>query len=270
MVTKKTGMPIQPNKAIVGANAFAHESGIHQDGVLKHKQTYEIMAPETVGMPAKDLVLGKHSGRNAFKTHIDALVKNTIYAEELLKSSKLYDDLFLAFKKLADAKKSGVTDGDLLAILDDCLNLANSGATTYSFVSLNLMAGSDILATATVTIRVVESEETITDAATGSGPVNAIFNAINRIVGVSNVLVSYDVKAVSEGSDSPGEVVVRIKREKERQQKKLKLDGDCSIVRDMVSGRGMDEDILIASAKAYINAVNRMLNGERRFIAINV
>ena len=234
--------------------------------MLKNKLTYEIMSPESIGMPSKALVLGKHSGRNAFKSHIETIIKNTIYEESINKNPNLFDDIFTSFKKLADVKKTGVTDADIFAILDDVLNLATSGIKTYSFVGLNIMAGTGMTATATVSIKVAESEDTITDAATGAGPVHAIFNAINRIVGVSNVLVSFDVKAVSEGSDSPGEVTVRIKQEQERTNKKMKLDGEQIYQNSMISGRGMDEDILIASAKAYLNAVNRMLGiGDRRY-----
>jgi 2-isopropylmalate synthase len=272
MVTTKSGMPIQPNKAIVGANAFAHESGIHQDGMLKNKTTYEIINPDILGLASKALVLGKHSGRNAFKTHIDELVKNTIYKEHIEKDPTIYDALFASFKKLADAKKSGVTDQDLYAILDDCLNLVFSGLITYEFGSLNIMGGSGILSTATVSIKKSQSNEMVTDAATGHGPVNAIFNAINRILGIKNVLSSYQVKAVGEGSDSPGQVVVQIKQSTDSDlapkspSKKQKLMKGQIDARDVFSGRGMDEDILVASAKAYINAVNRMLNAERRYI----
>ena len=233
--------------------------------MLKNKLTYEIMSPESIGMPSKALVLGKHSGRNAFKAHLEEITKSTIY-EDYIKKSDLFDEIFRSFKKLADVKKAGVSDADLFAILDDVLNLETSGSKTYSFIGLTIMAGTGILATATVSIKVAESEDTITDAATGAGPVHAIFNAINRIVGVSNVLVSYDVKAVSEGSDSPGEVTVRIKQETERQTKKMKIDGEQIYQDSMISGRGMDEDILIASAKAYLNAVNRMLGvSDRRY-----
>lgn len=254
-------MMIQPNKAIVGSNAFAHESGIHQDGVLKHKSTYEIINPDILGLPKKDLVLGKHSGRNAFKTHIEKLIQNTIYKDNIEKDQSIYEELFVKFKKLADNKKSGVTDSDLFALLDDIFNIHNT-VVTYHFVGLTLISGSDILSTATVSIKLEESGETITDAAIGHGPVNAIFNAINRLVGISNVLSSYEVKAVSEGSDSPGQVVVRLRQENGQVKdfKKLKLASN------VFSGRGMDEDILVASAKAYLNAVNRMMNSERRYL----
>ena len=274
MVTRKTGMPIQPNKAIVGANAFAHESGIHQDGMLKNKSTYEIINPEILGLPSKALVLGKHSGRNAFKTHIDRLTKNTVYWEPLSKNPELYNNLFISFKKLADARKTGVTDEDLFALLDDCLNIISSGEAAYSFNSLSIMSASGVLSTATVSITVRKDGRDVVDAATGQGAIDAIFNAINRIIGFSDILASFEVKAVSEGSDSPGHVVVRIKQDKdsldgenqeERKSKKLKVEGNHES-RGVIVGQGTDEDILVASAKAYINAINRLLINERRYI----
>jgi 2-isopropylmalate synthase len=268
MVTRMTGMPIQPNKAIVGANAFAHESGIHQDGMLKNKSTYEIIEPAILGLPSKALVLGKHSGRNAFKTHIDKLTLNTVYAEGLAKDEKLYNALFVDFKKLADARKEGVTDDDLFALLDNALHVISSGQVFYKFNSLSVMCCTGSLSTATVTITVSEGEKTISDAATGQGAIDAIFNAINRLVGFKNILASFEVKAVSEGQDSPGEVLVRIKQDtpknsEERVNKRTKLNEEEST--GVVTGKGMDEDILVASAKAYINAINRFMVNERRY-----
>lgn len=263
-------MPIQPNKAIVGANAFAHESGIHQDGMLKNKSTYEIISPEILGLPSKDLVLGKHSGSNAFKSHIDKMIKNTIYADPLTKNPQIYAAMFVSFKKLADAKKSGVTDQDLFAILDDHLNILDSGNAAYEFMDLQLMSGSKILSTATLSVK--KEGEVVTDAATGHGPVNAIFNAINRIVGVTNLLASYEVKAVTEGSDSLGTVIVKVQQDlgATHVTKKVKVSKkDAAAVLsngDVFTGQGTDEDILVASAKAYINAVNRMENAERRMV----
>jgi 2-isopropylmalate synthase len=178
------------------------------------------------------------------------------------KDLQLYDSLFTAFKKLADAKKSGVNDEDLFALLDDQLNINSTGNTTFSFSNLTVMCGSDVLATATVTVTISETQEKITDAATGHGPVNAIINAINRIVGVKNILSSYEVKAVSEGSDSPGQVVVRIKQvPQDQSENKDHIEDKCGLF----SGRGTDEDILVASTKAYINALNKMLHNERRY-----
>ncbi|KAI8911441.1 hypothetical protein BC831DRAFT_491665 [Entophlyctis helioformis] len=329
LVTKKTGMVIQPNKAIVGANAFAHESGIHQDGVLKHKATYEIIQPEILGIPSKALVLGKHSGRNAFRTRIDDISKNTIYQDYLARDPLVYESLFVAFKKLADSKKNGVRDQDLFALLDDQLNLVSSGHETYKFGALQVLSGSGILSTATVTITdttcaplpmekspseteilpsvssgesvpsLVDSSQAhaqhapaqapptgrvLTDAAIGHGPVHAIFSAINRLVGFKNVLASYEVKAITEGSDSLGKVIVRIQQgakasatdalpssasSDERPSKIPRIESDeleTVHLEDTIQGQGVDADILVASAKAYINAVNKMLNAERRAI----
>ncbi|KAI8900396.1 2-isopropylmalate synthase [Globomyces pollinis-pini] len=273
MVTRKSGMPIQPNKAIVGANAFAHESGIHQDGMLKNKTTYEIISPEILGLPSKALVLGKHSGRNAFKSHMDKLVKDTVYEDHISNDSKIYEQLFIEFKKLADSKKSGVTDQDLFALLDDHLNILASGDQAFEFVSLSIMSGSNMLSTATISIKVKDQLDVVVDAATGHGPVHAIFNAINRIVGCKNLLASYEVKAVTEGSDALGTVIVRIQQEKGKtshvdKRPRLEeedLESSTESDKNVFIGQGMDDDILIGSAKAYINAVNRMLNADRRY-----
>ncbi|TPX55294.1 2-isopropylmalate synthase [Powellomyces hirtus] len=306
LVTKKTGMVIQANKAIVGANAFAHESGIHQDGVLKHKQTYEIIEPAVVGIPSNSLVLGKHSGRNAFRTRVEEITQNSIYDDILKTDATIFEKLFLAFKKLADTKKSGVTDQDMFALLDDQLNVHDSGRETYLFKSCQVVSGSGVLSTATVTIidttmtkaasntsidtdesspiastkdvSAVEGVERC-DAAIGHGPVHAIFSAINRLIGFTNVLASYEVKAVTEGSDSLGRVVVRIHEsdesaddeDQQRHSKAPRLENEHSATwpsankdRKTYQGQGTDEDILVASAKAYINAVNRMAEAKRR------
>ncbi|KAJ3023166.1 hypothetical protein HKX48_004107 [Thoreauomyces humboldtii] len=317
LVTKKTGMVIQANKAIVGANAFAHESGIHQDGVLKNKSTYEIIEPSVVGIPSNSLVLGKHSGRNAFRTRLEEITKDSVY-EDVVKQKATGDDagkqhaqafekLFAAFKKLADTKKRGVTDQDLFALLDDQLNVNDSGQATYLFRSCQVVSGSGVLSTATVTIvdtsmtkvtsvTSLDGEEPSSptkngdvqegvercDAAIGHGPVHAIFSAINRLIGFTNVLAAYEVRAVTEGSDSLGRVVVRIHEEDEeddadqRPSKAPRLEnedtasgpwGDRKIT---YQGQGTDEDILVASAKAYINAVNRMVEAKRRVTARKV
>ncbi|KAI9106319.1 2-isopropylmalate synthase [Phlyctochytrium arcticum] len=299
LVTKKTGMVIQANKAIVGANAFAHESGIHQDGVLKNKQTYEIIEPAVVGIPSNSLVLGKHSGRNAFRTRLEQIIQNSLYEDVLKADPTMFEKLFVAFKKLADTKKKGVTDQDLFALLDDQLNVHDSGRETYLFKSIQVVSGSGVLSTATITIidttmtkqksngsidEDVDSNKPSSgpegvercDAAIGHGPVHAIFSAINRLIGCHNVLASYEVKAVTEGSDSLGRVVVRIHESDEesetaeRPSKAPRLeDEDTSVpAKDLqiYQGQGTDEDILVASAKAYINAVNRMVESKRRTI----
>ncbi|KAJ3154094.1 hypothetical protein HDU86_005019 [Geranomyces michiganensis] len=334
LVTKKTGMVIQANKAIVGANAFAHESGIHQDGVLKNKQTYEIIEPAVVGIPSNSLVLGKHSGRNAFRTRLSEITRNSIYEDAMKADANMFEKLFAAFKKLADTKKSGVTDQDLFALLDDQLNVHDSGKETYLFKSCQVVSGSGVLSTATVTIidttcvpkaganapstmanapngAATTSPTTATsptkpqqpasegvercDAAIGHGPVHAIFSAINRLIGFHNVLASYEVKAVTEGSDSLGRVLVRIHETDDDDDDDIRGDADDNYShrpskaprlenaasagagtwgntgkngdkteRKTYQGQGTDEDILVASAKAYINAVNRMTEAKRR------
>ncbi|KAJ1556538.1 hypothetical protein HK096_000296, partial [Nowakowskiella sp. JEL0078] len=305
LVTRKSGMVIQPNKAIVGANAFAHESGIHQDGVLKNKLTYEIIQPEVIGLPSVALVLGKHSGRNAFRKRIEELLgEGTPYVEHLKTNPASFETLFSQFKKLADSKKSGVTDQDFLALIDDQLNIQQSGQEVYKLKTLQVFSGSDILATATVTLIdttqpsirsrgatpnasngsldasdiLVDEGLELTDAAIGHGPVHAIFSAINRLIGVRNVLASYEVRAVTGGSDALGKVLVKIHEasendiaESDAAPKMEILENGTSMSaveslkeRETFLGHGADEDILIASAKAYINAVNKMKAAKAR------
>ncbi|KAI8821841.1 2-isopropylmalate synthase [Fimicolochytrium jonesii] len=311
LVTKKTGMPIQPNKAIVGANAFAHESGIHQDGVLKHKQTYEIIEPAVVGIPSNVLVLGKHSGRNALRSRLTQLTKDTVYEDVLKRNAAVFERLFVAFKKLADTKKKGVTDTDLYALLDDQMNASDSGFETFVFKACQVVSTSGVLATATITLvdKTVSPRATsITslsasepedqngttptetdanpgvercDAAIGHGPVHAIFNAINRIIERTNVLASYEVKAVTEGSDALGRVLVRIQEAAPTPTSSSSPTADAPPPRfhdpvdstanlpyeqqaETFQGQGTDEDILVASAKAYVNAVNKMVDAQAR------
>ncbi|KAJ3416588.1 hypothetical protein HDV05_000870 [Chytridiales sp. JEL 0842] len=305
LITKKTGMPLQPNKAIVGANAFSHESGIHQDGMLKNRETYEIMQPEKVGIPSSLLVLGKHSGRNAFRSRLESMLGESVYGDRILSDPARMDALFAAFKKLADSKKRGVTEQDLYALLDDQLNSSSStGLERYRLKSLQVFSGTGVLATATVTLLFFpptpstspsSDEETVepvekTDAAIGHGPVHAIFSTLNRITGVRNVLASYEVKSVSSGSDSLGKVVVSIREEDSASEDGTSADGaggDKSsplaripslesgleqesplggggVLALVGRGEGVDEDILVASAKAYINALNRLLEVKRR------
>lgn len=275
LVTKRTGMMIQPNKAIVGANAFAHESGIHQDGVLKHKETYEIMQPEVVGIPSNSLVLGKHSGRNAFKSRLESLITaSSVYDVATLANAETMERLFTSFKKLADTKKKGVTDQDLFALIDDELHVSGFQE-RFTFKSLQVMSGTDLKATATVSVIDTtcsspdgsSDSPDILDAAIGHGPVHAIFSAINRIVGIKSTLASYDVQAVTEGSDSLGRVTVRIMEDAlstSTSQVNLVIgDGFGSHKafdsQSVYQGSGTDEDILVASAKAYIQAINRLL-----------
>lgn len=228
LVSNLTGMVIQPNKAIVGANAFAHESGIHQDGVLKHKQTYEIMDAESIGWTSNQIVLGKHSGRNAFGSRLREL------GYEL--SETELNKAFLRFKDLADKKKI-VTDWDLEAIVND---ETQNAPNIFGLELVQVSCGDHSRPTATVTIRTPGGEE-LTDAAIGTGPVDAVYEAINRVVKVPNELIEYSVKSVTAGIDAIGEVTIRLSHEGK-----------------VYSGHSANTDVIVASAQAYINALNRL------------
>ena len=231
MVSNYTGIAVPRNKAIVGANAFAHEAGIHQDGMLKDTRTYEIMTPETVGLSGSKLVLGKHSGRHAFRIRMQELGFELTQAE-------LYP-AFQRFKQLADRKKT-VTDADLQA-----LGTQESSGPEESFhlVDLQVACGSTGMPTSTVRLRDCDDNERV-QAAVGTGPVDATFQAIDAIVNVPNRLIEYNVHSVTEGIDALGEVTVRLRS----------LDGMRS-----VGGYGADTDVILASAQAYLAAVNRSL-----------
>ena len=227
MVSTLTGLSVQPNKAIVGDNAFRHESGIHQDGILKYRRTYEIMRPEEIGVGASRLVLGKHSGRHAFAERLKAL-SCRLTAEELERA-------FARFKELADKKKE-VFDEDLLAIVEDELPAAPE---TFKLAYVHSTAGSQTVPTAT--IRLAMGDKVVQDAACGDGPVDACYKTIDRITGITPELVDYSLRSVTSGKDALGEVTVR-----------LRLKGTD------VTGRGTSTDIIEASAKAYINAINKL------------
>jgi len=235
LVSDLTGMVVQPNKAIVGANAFRHQSGIHQDGVLKLRETYEIIDAREVGVTTgTEIVLGKVSGRHGFKSRLEQLGYN-LTEEELSRA-------FMAFKELAD-KKAEIDDRDLEAIVADKLRTT---VEVYRLDLVQVTAGDHAQPTATV--RLVGPDGTIrTDAAIGTGPVDAVYRAINRIIDVPNELTEFHVKSVTEGIDAQGEVTIRV------------ASGGKSYI-----GRGADTDIIVASAKAYMNALNRMLSVERR------
>jgi len=229
LVSNITGFPVQPNKAIVGANAFAHESGIHQDGVLKHRETYEIMRAEDVGWTANRMVLGKHSGRNAFKTRMQELGIEFCSEEEL-------NEAFSRFKNLAD-KKHEIFDEDLQALITDA-----AGATEEEgvrLVALRVCSETGEVPTARVTVRV--DQEELTGTATGGGVVDASLKAIESIVNTEAQLLLYSVNNITTGTDAQGEVTVRLEK-----------------AGRIVNGQGADTDIVIASAKAYINAVNKL------------
>ncbi len=229
LVSSLTGMIVQPNKAIVGENAFRHESGIHQDGVLKHAKTYEIMRPEDVGLSASILVLGKLSGRHAFVRRLSALGFRLSKAEA--------DRAFARFKQLADKKKE-IFDEDLAAIVEDELTAAQE---TYKLVYVHTASGSDTVPTAT--IRLSKEGKTIQDAATGDGPVDACYKTINRMTGLSPELADYTLHSVTKGRDALGEVSVKLRH------KGLE-----------VTGRGTSTDIIEASAKAYVAALNKLIS----------
>ena len=227
LVSSITGFPVQPNKAIVGANAFAHESGIHQDGVLKHRETYEIMTAESVGWNTNRMVLGKLSGRNAFRTRMEELGTTFSSDAEL-------NDAFARFKDLAD-KKSEIFDEDLIALVSDAR--ATSGYEKFRFSSLQVTSQTGEIPVAQVVVSVEGAEKTAT--AEGGGPVDAALKAIESIANMGANLLLYSVNAITSGTDSQGEVTVRLEKGGR-----------------IVNGLGADTDIITASAKAYIHALN--------------
>jgi 2-isopropylmalate synthase len=236
LVSDLTGMSIQPNKAIVGANAFRHQSGIHQDGILKMRETYEIMDAKDIGVPTggAEIVLGKVSGRHGFKARLEEM--GYILNEEELSRA------FMAFKELAD-KKAEIDDRDLEAIVADKLRTTQE---IYRLEFVQVSCGDHAQPTATVRI-VAPDGQVRSDAAIGTGPVDAVYRAINRIIDVPNELTEFHVKSVTEGIDAQGEVTIRVES-----------NGKSYV------GRGADTDIIVASAKAYMNALNRLLTIERR------
>jgi len=229
LVSELTGFSIQPNKAIIGANAFRHQSGIHQDGVLKKAITYEIMDPRLVGIPSSALILSKLSGKHAFKERLAEL--GYALSEEALKRS------FQRFKELADKKKE-ITDRDIESVVAEELRTTTE---TYHLDHVEVSCGDHSLPTATVRL-IGPGGANLADAALGAGPVDAVYKAINRIVGIPNKLTEFTVKSVTEGIDAIGEVLIRIESE--------------GIT---YTGRGAATDIIVASAKAYMNALNRLL-----------
>ncbi|ASC72356.1 2-isopropylmalate synthase [Halomicronema hongdechloris C2206] len=228
LVSNLTGMFVQPNKAIVGANAFSHESGIHQDGVLKNRLTYEIMDAESIGLNDNQIVLGKHSGRNAFRTRLSEL-GHDLNEQELNRA-------FLRFKELADKKKS-VTDWDIEAIVNDEVQQAPEH---FHLELVQVSCGDHARPTATVTLRTPDGEE-LMDAAIGTGPVDAVYRAINRVVNIPNELIEFSVQSVTAGIDAMGEVTIRIRHEGR-----------------VFSGHAANTDIVVASTQAYVNALNRL------------
>jgi 2-isopropylmalate synthase len=228
LVSAVTNFPVQYNKAIVGRNAFAHESGIHQDGMLKHQQTYEIMTPESVGVGKTSLVMGKHSGRNAFRTKLAEL--------GYVLGENAFEDAFNRFKALADRKKH-VYDEDIEALVDEEIAHAHD---RMRVVALQVIAGTNGPQSATLTLDIDGAQQTV--HANGNGPVDAIFATIHMLVPHTAKLELYQVHAVTEGTDAQAEVSVR-----------LAEDGR------MVTGRGADTDTMVASARAYVAALNKLM-----------
>jgi 2-isopropylmalate synthase len=245
LVSKYTGIAVQPNKAIVGANAFAHEAGIHQDGMLKHQGTYEIMLPETVGLQQSSLVLGKHSGRHAF------MVRLTEMGYDLSQ-----DDLnegFARFKALADKKKT-ITDADLAALITDLLYQSHE---VYVMEGLQVACGTMGLPTSTVRITGPDGQQYV-QAAIGTGPVDATFKAIDAIIQAPNTLLEFAVHSVTEGIDAIGEVTVRLEAENGSKHERTSPQTGRRQPRTF-GGHGADTDIIVASAKAYLTALNKLL-----------
>ena len=234
LVSELTGFSIQPNKAIIGANAFRHQSGIHQDGVLKKAITYEIIDPKSVGIPSSALVLSKVSGRHAFKERLSEL--GYTLSEEALNRA------FQGFKEVADKKKE-ITDRDIESLIAEELRTVTE---VYHLDHIEVSCGDHSLPTATVRL-IGPDGQSVADAALGTGPVDAVYKAINRLVGIPNKLTEFTVKSVTEGIDAIGEVLIRIES-----------DGIT------YTGRGADTDIIVAGAKAYMNALNRLLAAKKR------
>ena len=227
LVSMITGIIVQPNKAIVGANAFAHEAGIHQDGVLKNPMTYEIMKPETVGLSASKLVLGKHSGRHALRSHLKEMGYDLSDEELQL--------VFTRFKELADKKKQ-IVDEDLEVIVTEGILRT---ADIFRLEYLHVISGTTVFPMASVKLAI--NERSVQGAGYGNGPIDAAFNSIAKLTGTESELLRFSVTALTGGTDAQGEVTVRL--------------GEKGLI---ALGRGADPDIITASAKAYVNGLNRL------------
>jgi 2-isopropylmalate synthase len=248
LVSNYTGIVVPPNKAIVGANAFAHEAGIHQDGMLKHHETYEIMRPEIVGLSQSEMVLGKHSGRHAFRVRAEEL------GYEL--SDEELNQIFVRFKELADKKKV-ITNADLEALITDELYKHDE---RFTIEGLQVTCGTMGMPTATVRMRDAEGNIQV-KAAVGTGPVDAVYKGIDSIVKAKNILLEFSVHAVTEGIDAQGEVTVRIQPE----NGEFSLHGQTDIdLPRTYGGYGADTDIIVASARAYMSALNKMIIAQER------
>ena len=229
MVSELIGFPVQSNKAIVGANAFRHQAGIHQDGLIKKAITYEIIEPRSVGVPASTLVLSKLSGKHAFRERLAELGYTL--------SEEAFDRAFQSFKEIANKKKE-LTDRDVESLVAEELRTTTE---VYHLDHVEVSCGDHSLPTASVRL-ISPDGQSLSDAALGTGPVDAIYKAINRIVGIPNKLTEFSIKSITEGIDAIGEVLIRIES-----------DGIT------YTGRGASTDVVVASAKAYMNALNRLL-----------
>jgi 2-isopropylmalate synthase len=234
MVSQSTGLLVQRNKAIVGENAFAHEAGIHQDGVLKERSTYEIMDPKHIGLPSNKLVLGKHSGRHAFGKRVEEMGYSL--------DDSTSEAVFEAFKALCDKKKN-VYDEDIEALVENQMEQSQL-VNAWKLIDMQVTAGSSALPTATIKLQNPDGE-VVMDASIGDGPVDAIYSAIRRITGVKVTLTDYKIRALTIGRDAQGEVFVKVKHGKRT-----------------FSGKGVSTDVIDASARAYLAAINRV----RRYI----
>ena len=226
LVSRIMNIPVQPNKAIVGSNAFAHSSGIHQDGILKDRSTYEIIRPEDVGIQQHSIVLTARSGRAALRHKLQELGYDL--------EKEVFERVYQRFLNVADRKKE-IRSEDLMSIVEVEMTKVPE---TYSFVNLQILSGNDITPMASVTL--VRDGEKITDASIGNGPVNAAFNSVERIIGKNGKLLDFDLKAVTHGKDALGEAMVRVE-----------------IDNNVYSGTGTSPDIIEASVRAYLNAFNR-------------
>jgi 2-isopropylmalate synthase len=246
LVSNYTSIPVQPNKAIVGANAFAHEAGIHQDGMLKHNQTYEIMRPEDVGVNQSKLVLGKHSGRHALRIRLAEMGHSLDEAE--------LDKAFARFKELADRKKV-ITDLDLEALIADEFYRPRD---IFALDGLQVACGTMGMPTATVRLRGPDGK-IHTHASIGTGPVDATYKAIDSIVKIPAVLLEFNIHAITEGIDALGEVTVRVQPKDGMQ----KMDAQRETPYGRIfGGHGADTDIIVASAKAYLAALNKLITAQ--------
>ena len=257
LVSRFIGVPVPPNKAIVGANAFAHESGIHQDGVLKHRQTYEIMRAETVGLDGNELILGKHSGRHAFRIKLTAM-------GVVLANDEEFQRLFERFKDLCDRKKR-VEDRDIEALIAGELQHIPE---IYKLDHVQYFSGTGQIPTATVRLIGPEAQ-VVVDSSQGTGPVDAIYCAINRIIQRPNELMEFSINAITEGMDAVAEVTVRIREQGGADRDDSEQLGASTstttsltgrrITQEIFSGYGVDTDTVVACAHAYMAALNKML-----------